>query len=90
MKLKITVSGRVQGVGFRYTTKLVADRLGVKGYVKNLDNGSVYIEAIAAPEIMDNFLKQIKASPSPSGRVTHMEVVEDNAIKETKDFGVRY
>lgn len=41
----ITVRGKVQGVYFRLTTKAVADQLGVKGFVMNLPDGSVYIEA---------------------------------------------
>lgn len=42
---KITVKGKVQGVYFRLTTKAVADQLGVKGFVINEPDGSVYIEA---------------------------------------------
>lgn len=41
----ITVKGKVQGVYFRLTTKAVADQLGVKGFVLNEADGSVYIEA---------------------------------------------
>ena len=43
--LDIIVEGKVQGVFFRAATKAVADQLGVKGFVKNLANGTVYIEA---------------------------------------------
>lgn len=38
-KLRMNVQGRVQGVGFRYMTKMVADQLGVTGSVKNEDDG---------------------------------------------------
>jgi acylphosphatase len=41
----IRVIGRVQGVGFRYSCKRMAISLGIKGFVKNLYDGSVYIEA---------------------------------------------
>lgn len=41
----ITVTGKVQGVWYRKNTKETADRLGISGFVKNLDNGNVYIEA---------------------------------------------
>ena len=44
-KIKMNVQGRVQGVGFRYMTKIVADQLGITGTVKNEDDGSVTIEA---------------------------------------------
>ena len=46
MKVTMTVSGRVQGVGFRYMTKMVADQLGILGIVKNEANGDGYIEAM--------------------------------------------
>ena len=42
-KIKMTVNGRVQGVGFRYMTKVVADLIGITGIVRNEDDGSVYI-----------------------------------------------
>ncbi|MCL7988672.1 acylphosphatase [Sphingobacterium sp. lm-10] len=42
----ITVTGKVQGVHFRAATKAVADQLGVKGYVVNQEDGSVFIEAV--------------------------------------------
>ena len=41
------VYGRVQGVGFRYTTQYEAKRLGLTGYAKNLDDGSVEVVACA-------------------------------------------
>lgn len=43
--LRIIVTGKVQGVYFRASTKAVADQLGVKGIVANQPDGSVYIEA---------------------------------------------
>jgi acylphosphatase len=41
----ITIKGRVQGVGFRFATRTMAISLGIRGYVKNLSSGEVYIEA---------------------------------------------
>ncbi len=60
---KITLTGRVQGVGFRISTKAVADQLGVKGFVKNLPNGNVYIEAEAEDIYMQEFLNWCKLGP---------------------------
>ena len=53
-KLRMNVQGRVQGVGFRYMTKMVADQLGVTGSVRNEDDGSVSITAIAPEDIMES------------------------------------
>ncbi|SKA11995.1 acylphosphatase [Pilibacter termitis] len=89
-KVKINVDGRVQGVGFRYMTKLVADKLGVKGEVWNEADGSVSIFAIAQDEIMEMFIKMVKASPSPSGRVDHFKIVEAPELAETNKFKVVY
>ena len=44
-RIIIQVYGLVQGVFFRYTTRKIARNLGLTGIVKNLPNGSVYIEA---------------------------------------------
>ncbi|HGF7281618.1 TPA: acylphosphatase, partial [Enterococcus faecium] len=66
-KVKMNVQGRVQGVGFRYMTKMVADQLGVTGTVKNEDDGSVTIEAIGNGDIIQKFIEEVKKSPSPSG-----------------------
>ncbi|MFD1429882.1 acylphosphatase [Lacticaseibacillus mingshuiensis] len=67
------VSGRVQGVGFRWMAKMVADKLQITGKVENRDDGSVYIEAVGEPVNMAKFAAAIKASPTPSGRVDHYE-----------------
>ena len=45
-KIRMNVSGRVQGVGFRYMTKIVADKIGVTGAIWNEIDGSVSIEAM--------------------------------------------
>ena len=87
-KLRMNVQGRVQGVGFRYMTKMVADQLGVTGSVKNEDDGSVSITAIAPEDIMETFIKKIKDSPSPAGRVTYVDIHEDPLLEETEQFKV--
>ncbi|HFC9111066.1 acylphosphatase [Enterococcus lactis] len=87
-KVKMNVQGRVQGVGFRYMTKMVADQLGVTGTVKNEDDGSVTIEAIGNDDIIHKFIEEVKKSPSPSGRVQYVDVQEDPMIEERKKFDV--
>ncbi|MGM0124962.1 acylphosphatase [Enterococcus sp. AZ194] len=89
-KVRMNVNGRVQGVGFRYMTKMVADKIGIKGTVKNETDGSVTIEAIGEADKMSLFIDKIKASPSPSGRVTQFSMEKDPSIKERKKFDVVY
>ena len=85
-KVKIRVEGIVQGVGFRYSTKILADRIHVYGIVKNLNDGSVYIEANGKPENIDHFIKEVRNSPSPSASVDKIFVEEDESIEERVKF----
>ena len=87
-KVKLTVKGRVQGVGFRYMTKMVADQLGVFGIVRNESDGSVYIEANGEPEKIDAFIEEIRKSPSPSGKVEHIDLTEDATLPTKDNFSV--
>lgn len=70
--VKLHVYGRVQGVGFRYCTKIVAEDLGIAGIVRNDADGSVYIEAQGELTELETFINRIKASPTPSGKVDKM------------------
>ncbi len=90
MKMHINVTGRVQGVGFRYTTQLLAQEIGITGTVKNEDNGSVTIEAIGTEEQMAAFLEKIKQPPNSFARVDQLEKYEDSSIQDRKKFQVIY
>lgn len=89
-KVRMNVQGRVQGVGFRYTTKRVADELGIYGTVRNEEDGSVSIQAVGSPEAMTAFIQKIKESPSPSGRVTYLDIQDDPLIESFQQFQVIY
>ncbi|OJG54264.1 acylphosphatase [Enterococcus haemoperoxidus] len=84
----MNVQGRVQGVGFRYMTKMVADELGVHGTVRNEDDGSVSIESVGDDQVIQQFIQKIKDSPSPAGRVTYVDIQEDPLIEEYTSFKV--
>jgi acylphosphatase len=57
------VHGRVQGVGFRYFTKENADALGIRGYVRNEDDGGVFIYAVGDPPAMNRFAAAVHSGP---------------------------
>ncbi len=57
---KIEVSGRVQGVGYRQACLREARFRGIRGFVKNLSNGNVYIEAEGSPEQLNELLRWCK------------------------------
>ncbi|GEL12743.1 hypothetical protein FC15_GL001028 [Lapidilactobacillus concavus DSM 17758] len=82
--VKLVVYGRVQGVGFRWMTKMVADQLHIVGLATNQDDGSVYIEASGEEDELNEFIAAIKASPTPSG---HVERVEQTTIDPQSAFG---
>jgi len=58
------VSGRVQGVGFRYFARQSATRLGVAGFARNLDDGSVEVVAEGEPEALQAFEDALRQGPS--------------------------
>ena len=68
----ISVHGRVQGVGFRYWAQKTADSIGVKGFVKNMVDGSVFIEAEGTEIELSKFVSRCKVGPGWS----HVERVE--------------
>ena len=60
--MRILYSGRVQGVGFRYTTKTVATGFEVTGSVKNLPDGRVELVAEGAKDELEAFRQGIRDS----------------------------
>ena len=52
--------GRVQGVGFRYRAKYAAEMYGVTGWVRNLDDGSVEMEAEGSEESIDKMILAVE------------------------------
>ncbi len=80
---KIKVSGKVQGVFYRASTKQMADLLGVKGFVRNEPDETVYIEAEADEEILHRFTQWCHHGPDRA-EVTHISILED----ELMDFEV--
>jgi acylphosphatase len=56
----VQYSGRVQGVGFRYTTQSIAHRYAVSGYVRNEPDGRVKLVAEGEPPELDAFLREVR------------------------------
>ena len=84
----LTYSGRVQGVGFRYTTCHVAERHDVRGYVKNLPDGRVELTVEGEAEELDRFAAAVNAEMGA--------LISDTQVRETQPdgrfegFSVRY
>jgi len=71
--LSIKITGQVQGVFFRASTKEQADALGVKGFVRNEPDGSVYVEAESDEMTLTMFLTWCRKGP-PLAQVNHVQV----------------
>ncbi len=84
--INVTVSGRVQGVYFRATTKEVADTLGVTGFVKNQADGSVYLEAESNEDTLNKLLTWLKKGPA-AARVDNLKV-EDGTCQFFEGFDI--
>jgi len=74
-KVKIQVSGRVQGVYFRLFTQNKAKHFAIKGSVKNLPDGRVEIVAEAGSMAIEKFIKWCHKGPI-TARVDHVEITE--------------
>lgn len=85
-KMRATISGRVQGVGFRFSTKQAADDSGVKGIVRNEPDGTVYVEAVGEEAQLNQFIEALRKGPSPAAEVEKVVVTYDEKIEEKTIF----
>lgn len=84
---KILVQGKVQKVFFRVTAKAVADQVGVKGFVMNQPDGSVYVEAEGDEFGLNSLLEFCEEGPE-GANVTAVDVQKSNDLKHFKNFEV--
>ncbi len=70
----IFISGRVQGVGFRFHTQRYANNNGLRGWVRNLVDGRVEILAQGSEKQMKGFIQWIGAGGPPNGQVDEMKI----------------
>ncbi|MCI5596264.1 MAG: acylphosphatase [Lachnospiraceae bacterium] len=87
-RMHIIISGRVQGVGFRYFAVSLASRYHITGWVRNLYNGDVEMEAEGNSTRLTLFLQEIQEG-NRFVRVRNMEISEI-PLAHDKDFKVVY
>ena len=75
IRVHLKVTGKVQMVGYRWSAKVEADRLGVSGWVRNVDGGSVELECEGTQEQIDAFLAWCKVG-TKWGRVDNVAITE--------------
>ena len=80
------VRGRVQGVGFRWYVQQAADSIGVKGYTRNLDDGSVEVYAIGSAEQLSDLCGRLWKGP----RMSDVRGVdeEEAALEKSSSFRI--
>jgi acylphosphatase len=88
LHLSIKIIGKVQGVFFRASTREKARALGIKGFVRNERDESVYIEAEGEENTLKEFTAWCKQGP-PRAVVEKVEVIE-GTIKNFTGFEVQY
>jgi len=80
----LQISGRVQGVGFRYHTCRVAQELGITGWVRNRSDGSVEAMVAGAPDAVEKIIAWARRGPGHAV-VTDVRIAEGSG--EFREFG---
>ena len=81
-RLRATLHGLVQGVGFRYSVISAAQELGLTGFVENRPDGSVYVEAEGPPAMLDRLEAYLRRGP----RMARVDQVESERVEATGQF----
>jgi len=84
-----TVHGRVQGVGFRYSAREAAVRLGMHGWVRNKWDGSVEVYAEGPADRVQQYTEWLRRGP-PGARVEKLECTEQPYEDRYPRFTVEY
>ncbi len=88
-RMRVIVTGRVQGVGFRYYTEERAVRFDVTGFVRNLPDRTVEIEVEGEPGEIARFLAEVRLGP-PGSRVDRLTTESMNRRAGEEVFRIRY
>jgi len=89
VRAHVIISGKVQNVFFRSETKHKADKLGIKGWIRNLPDGRVEAIFEGAEEKVKEILKFCQKGPL-GARVTHVDIAWENYTGEFSGFEIKY
>ena len=89
IQMRATVRGLVQGVGFRMWTQRRARALGLSGYVRNLEDGSVEIVGQGPRETLEQFLAVLWRGPE-SAEVRSVQVNWETGASQSDRFEIRH
>lgn len=85
MNYEIRITGRVQGVGYRYFVLKIAHTLNIKGFVKNMPDGSVFISAYGSVNDLDRLTDHLKIGPARA-RVDKIIIEKFHTMTKLDDF----
>lgn len=85
---RFLVSGRVQGVGFRWFVRRRAEALGLSGWVRNLADGRVEALAAGSDEILTTLEAELREGP-PAARVDEVQAVPAADEPPSGEFSIR-
>lgn len=85
----LTISGLVQGVGFRWSCCRLAQQMGVTGFVRNLPNGQVYVEVQGKPATVTDFIDRLAAGPNRYAQVCDLQKEPGNLQEYGDTFTIR-
>jgi len=89
IQYEIKVTGRVQGVGYRYFAAKKANEMGITGWVKNSVDGSVIIVAQGIEEEIKTFTDYLYIGPTRC-RIDQVTKVKFNTLANFDNFSVKY
>ena len=89
IQYEIKITGRVQGVGFRYFTQKKAAGIGIKGWVKNSRDGGVLVTAQGNETDLNTFIDYLQIGPTLS-RVDGISKVKMQIVTEFLDFKITF
>ena len=86
--LHLLIEGRVLGVGYRFFAARAAGELGIRGWVRNLSDGRVELEAVTNdPAVLEAFVNRLREGPR-HGRVDRIES-RDVEVADLARFEIR-
>jgi acylphosphatase len=88
-RVSLRIRGKVQGVFFRESTRIEASRLGLTGWVRNREDGSVEAVAEGEPAALEDFIRWCHRGPV-AARVTDVERSDSEPTGEFRAFTVEY
>ncbi len=88
-RYEILVSGVVQGIGYRSFAVQKANKLDIKGYVKNLADGKVMVLAMGEQKNLNAFIESLKIGPAFAS-VKKLDLRKLNSDIDYEDFHIEY